>query len=251
MSSIEFDGAYAAQLRQRRAQIAELVERACEASGRKPEDVVVCAVSKTVDVPQVAAARAAGYTEFAENRPQELERKLSLIAGDPAFEGVRWHMIGNLQENKINHVLAARPCLVHSISSAKLAEAVSKRAVVAGIVQPVLLEANVSGEESKQGMAPDELKAMFEMAQELEGIDVRGLMTMAPQGDMCVAEHTFEGLRLLRDELAQAYPQASLQVLSMGMSEDFEAGIRQGATIVRLGRVAFDPTFSIEERLHI
>ena len=160
-------------------------------------------------------------------------------------------MIGNLQENKINHVLAARPCLVHSISSAKLAEAVSKRAVVAGIVQPVLLEANVSGEESKQGMAPDELKAMFEMAQELEGIDVRGLMTMAPQGDMCVAEHTFEGLRMLRDELAQAYPQANLQVLSMGMSEDFAAGIRQGATIVRLGRVAFDPTFSIEERLHI
>ena len=138
MSSIEFDGPYAAQLRQRRAQIAELVERACEASGRKPEDVVVCAVSKTVDVPQVAAARAAGYTDFAENRPQELERKLALIAGDPAFEGVRWHMIGNLQENKINHVLAARPCLVHSISSAKLAEAVSKRAVVAGIVQPVL-----------------------------------------------------------------------------------------------------------------
>ena len=92
---------------------------------------------------------------------------------------------------------------------------------------------------------------MFEMAQELEGIDVRGLMTMAPQGDMRVAEHTFEGLRKLRDELAQAYPQASLQVLSMGMSEDFEAGIRQGATIVRLGRVAFDPTFSIEERLHI
>ena len=139
MSSIEFDGTYGAQLRQRRAQIAELVERACEASGRKPEDVVVCAVSKTVDVPQVAAARAAGYTDFAENRPQELERKLALIAGDPAFEGVRWHMIGNLQENKINHVLAARPCLVHSISSAKLAEAVSKRAVVAGIVQPVLL----------------------------------------------------------------------------------------------------------------
>ena len=162
MSSIEFDGVYAVQLRQRRAQIAELVERACEASGRKPEDVVVCAVSKTVDVPQVAAARAAGYTDFAENRPQELERKLSFIAGDSAFEGVRWHMIGNLQENKINHVLAARPCLVHSISSAKFAEAVSKRAVVAGIVQPVLLETNVSGEESKQGMAPDELKAMFE-----------------------------------------------------------------------------------------
>ena len=248
MPSVEYDGDYAAQMVQRRAVIMQKVARACEQAGRSPEEVCVCAVSKTVDVPQVAAARAAGYTDFAENRPQELERKLGLIQGDPAFEGVRWHMIGNLQENKINHVLAARPCLIHSIASAKLAAAVSKRAQAAGMVQPVLLEANVSGEQSKQGMAPDELKAAFEQALGLEGIQVRGLMTMAPQGDADVAEHTFEGLRLLRDELAQAYPEASLHVLSMGMSEDFEAGIRQGATIVRLGRVAFDPAFPIVER---
>ena len=249
--AIEYDNAYAQGLTQRREQIYELVERACAQIGRSPQEITVCAVSKTVDVPEVMAARVAGYTDFAENRPQELERKLGVIAADPAFEGARWHMIGNLQENKINHVLACRPCLVHSISSAKLALAVSKRAAAAGIVQPVLLEANVSGELSKQGMDPEELKGMFEEALQLPGIAVRGLMTMAPQGDLAVAERTFEGLRTLRDELAQAYPQACLSELSMGMSEDFEAGIRQGATIVRLGRVAFDPTFSIEERLHI
>lgn len=250
MTAEQIDEEYARQVKRRRDEILELVQRACDQAGRDPADVCVAAVSKTVDVAQVRAARAAGYADFAENRPQELERKLGLIGGDPDFAGVRWHMIGNLQENKINHVLAARPSLVHSIASAKLAAAVSKRAQVAGIVQDVLLEANVSGELSKQGMAPDELKAAFEATLDLPGIRVRGLMTMAPQGDEALAERTFEGLRALRDELACAYPQAGLEVLSMGMSEDFEAAIRQGATIVRLGRVAFDPTFSIEERLH-
>lgn len=245
----QIDADYARKMEQRRAQILERVQRAARESGRDPEQVCVCAVSKTVDVPQVAAARAAGYTDFGENRPQELARKLEVIGDDEAFRDVRWHMIGNLQENKINHVLAARPCLIHSVASSKLAAAISKRAAAQGLVQPVLLEANVSGEDSKQGMAPEELRRAFEDIAALEGIAVHGLMTMAPQGDETVAERTFEGLRTLRDELAQAYPEAGLNVLSMGMSEDFEAGIRQGATIVRLGRVAFDPTFPIVERL--
>ena len=249
MSCAQIDPDYASEMRQRRAQILERVRQAAFEAGRDPKEVCVCAVSKTVDVPQVAAARAAGYTDFGENRPQELARKLEVIGDDVAFAGVAWHMIGNLQENKINHVLAARPCLIHSVASAKLAAAIAKRAAVLGVVQPVLLEANVSGEDSKQGMAPEELKATFEDVQALGGIAVRGLMTMAPQGDAAVAERTFEGLRLLRDDLARAYPEAGLHVLSMGMSEDFEAGIRQGATIVRLGRVAFDPSFPIVERL--
>ncbi len=248
MSCAQIDPDYASKMEQRRAQILERVSQAALEVGRDPQEICVCAVSKTVDVPQVAAARAAGYTDFGENRPQELARKLEVIGDDPAFADVRWHMIGNLQENKINHVLAARPCLIHSVSSPKLAGAISKRAAALGMVQPVLLEANVSGEDSKQGMSPEELKAAFEGIVGLEGITVRGLMTMAPQGDATVAERTFEGLRLLRDELAGAYPECSLHVLSMGMSEDFEAGIRQGATIVRLGRVAFDPSFPIVER---
>lgn len=249
MSCAQIDPDYASRMQERRAQILERVQRAAREAGRDPGEVCVCAVSKTVDVPQVAAARAAGYADFGENRPQELARKLEAIGDDPAFAGVAWHMIGNLQENKINHVLAARPCLIHSVASPKLAAAIAKRAQALGMVQPVLLEANVSGEGSKQGMSPEELKAAFEGIVGLEGIAVRGLMTMAPQGDEGTAERTFEGLRLLRDELSQAYPEVGLHVLSMGMSEDFEAGIRQGATIVRLGRVAFDPSFPIVERL--
>lgn len=241
-----YDEQYCEQVRQRRAEILERVAQAARAAGRDPREVTVCAVSKTVDVDKVAAARAAGYTAFGENRPQELTRKLDLLRSDPAFADVAWHMIGNLQENKINRVLEDRPALIHSIASPELAAAVSKRAQARGMVQPVLLEVNVSGEESKSGMAPQVVREQFSAIAALEGIKVRGLMTMAPQGDPAVAERTFEGLRLLLEGLrAEAADPASLTELSMGMSEDFWEAVGQGATIVRLGRVAFDPEFPL------
>ena len=241
-----YDEQYCEQVRQRRAEILERVAQAARAAGRDPREVTVCAVSKTVDVDKVAAARAAGYTAFGENRPQELTRKLDLLRGDPAFADVAWHMIGNMQENKINRVLEDRPALIHSIASPELAAAVSKRAQARGMVQPVLLEVNVSGEESKSGMAPQVVREQFSAIAALEGIKVRGLMTMAPQGDPAVAERTFEGLRLLLEGLrAEAAEPASLTELSMGMSEDFWEAVGQGATIVRLGRVAFDPEFPL------
>lgn len=241
-----YDEQYCEQVRQRRAEILERVAQAARAAGRDPREVTVCAVSKTVDVDKVAAARAAGYTAFGENRPQELTRKLDLLRSDPAFADVAWHMIGNLQENKINRVLEDRPALIHSIASSELAAAVSKRAQARGMVQPVLLEVNVSGEESKSGMAPQVVREQFSAIAALEGIKVRGLMTMAPQGDPTVAERTFEGLRLLLEGLrAEAADPASLTELSMGMSEDFWEAVGQGATIVRLGRVAFDPEFPL------
>ncbi len=244
--AIGFDAAYGQRVAERRARIMELVDEAARAAGRSAADVTVCAVSKTVDVDAVAAARAAGYTDFAENRPQELERKLGLVGDDPALAGAAWHMIGNLQENKINHVLACRPALVHSVAGPRLAEAVSKRAVVRGMRQPVLLEVNVSGEESKAGMSPDGLRACLPQVCLLPGVEVRGLMTMAPQGDPAAARAAFAGLAALCDELRGSCPGSEgLVELSMGMSEDFQEAIRQGATIVRLGRVAFDPAFPL------
>ncbi len=246
MGTTTYDEQYCERVRGRRSEIYELVAQAAREAGRDPQEVTVCAVSKTVDVDKVAAARAAGYSAFGENRPQELTRKLDLLRGDPAFEGVAWHMIGNLQENKINRVLEDRPVLIHSIASPELAAAVSKRAQAHGMVQPVLLEVNVSGEESKSGMAPQVVRERFGEIEALEGIEVRGLMTMAPQGDAAVAEKTFEGLRLLLEELrGEASDPASLTELSMGMSEDFREAVSQGATIVRLGRVVFDPEFPL------
>ena len=145
MATTSYDLAYGEALRRRRDEIMRRVERAARDAGRDPREVRVVAVSKTVDVEQVAAARAAGYDAFAENRPQELERKLALLAQDPAFGDVEFHMIGNLQTNKINHVLSCRPALIHSIASLELARAVASRAVARSMVQPILLEVNVSG----------------------------------------------------------------------------------------------------------
>lgn len=248
--SISYDPEYQRFVAHRRDRILARVERAARVAGRDPSEVTVMAVSKTVDVDKVAAALAAGYSAFGENRPQELERKLGLVAQDPAFDGVAFHMIGNLQPNKINHVLACRPALIHSIASPELAQAVSKRCVARDMVQPVLFEVNVSGEQSKSGMTPEEAREAFEGMCALPGIEARGLMTMAPRNDPEVARETFAGLRALFDELASAAkPEVAghFSELSMGMSDDFEEGIRQGATIIRLGRVVFDPEYPFDD----
>lgn len=248
MAGIAYDEAYCAGLRARREQILARVERAARQAGRDPAQITLMAVSKTVDVPAVAAARAAGYTCFGENRPQELQRKVEALKDDPAFADVAFHMIGNLQTNKINHVLACAPALVHSIASPELARAVSQRAAARAMVQPVLLEVNVSGEQSKSGMSAEEVRACYDELVALDGIEVRGLMTMAPQGEPERARETFAGLRALRDELRAEHAGqggADPSELSMGMSEDFEEAIAQGATIIRLGRVAFDLAFPL------
>lgn len=244
---LSFEPGYGEALRERRAAIMERIGRAAERSGRRGSDVRACAVSKTVGAGAVVAAWEAGWRDFAENRPQELERKLSVLraAGQPCADAA-WHMIGNLQENKINHVLACRPALIHSVSSVELALALAKRALARGMRQPVLLEVNVSGEQSKSGMSPDELRACLPQACALEGIQVAGLMTMAPQGRPEDARAAFAGLRALRDELkGSCAGSEGLAELSMGMSEDFEAAVEEGATVVRLGRVAFDPAFPL------
>ncbi len=227
------------------------VDEALERSGRAPGSVRVMAVSKTVGTPQVLAAIEAGYGLFGENRPQELVRKLGELAEVSDLPPVRFDMIGNLQTNKINAVLGRAAC-IHSVSSLHLAEAISSRVqrrIESGelaAAQPVLLEANVSGELSKSGFTPDELRAAFPRLSELRGILIQGLMTMAPRGDKSVARSTFASLRELRDELAGDWPGVDLAELSCGMSEDFSEAILEGSTLVRLGRVVFDPAFELE-----
>ena len=226
----------------RRGQILARMEAALAGSGRTLGDVGLVAVSKTVGPDEVAAAIEAGYRTFGENRPQELVRKLDALGAMEGLPPVRFDMIGNLQKNKINAVLG-RAALIHSIGSLHLAQAVSARAE-RRIEEPVLLEVNVSGEESKSGFSPDEVRAALDDLSGLCGIDIRGLMAMAPRGDKTIARACFSGLRELRDELALASGLA-LPELSCGMSEDFEAAIAEGSTIVRLGRVVFDPAFAV------
>jgi pyridoxal phosphate enzyme (YggS family) len=193
--------AYLSFLRERREAVLSRASAACARSGRRLEDIDVIAVSKTVGVDEVVLAWQAGYRAFGENRPQELKRKLEGLAGRGDVAGARFDMIGNLQVNKINQVLG-NVRLIHSVSSVHLAEAISKRAQVRDMVASVLVEVNVSGEESKSGLSPKEAKAEFEALLGLPGIDVCGLMTMAPKGDAERAMSTFAGLHELRDDLA-------------------------------------------------
>lgn len=230
-------------LRERREQILQRVADACRRAGRTTDDVTILGVSKTVGVDEVALAWQAGWHAFAENRPQELTRKLEGLREHPEMSGVRFDMIGNLQTNKINQVIG-RVGLIHSISSGHLAEAVSKRSVAHGIVSDVLLEVNVSGEESKSGFAPAEVTQALDGLLGLPGIRVRGLMTMAPAHDADAARRTFSGLRELRDELS-ARSGRSLATLSAGMSDDFRVAIEEGSTIVRLGRTLFSPDYDL------
>lgn len=242
---------YLDQIRRRREEILSRVDAALARSGRPSGAAQLLAVSKTVGVEEVLDAIAAGYRAFGENRPQELIRKLEGLAAVDGLDPVRFDMIGNLQKNKINSVLG-RAELIHSVSSLHLAQAISERALrradeLAGRVpQRVLIEVNVSGEASKSGFSPEELRQAMGELQALRGIRLCGLMTMAPRGDKVVAHRTFAGLRDLRDELAAAYPSLDLSELSCGMSEDFEAALEEGSTLIRLGRVVFDPAFELK-----
>ena len=240
---IEFDDAYQAFLADRRLAIRERAAEAAARAGRDASDVAMLAVSKSVEPEATLLAWRAGWRAFAENRPQELARKLEFAEGTPEMVGVRFDAIGNLQKNKINQVIG-RVELLHSVSSLELAEAVSKRCCARGIVQPALVEVNVLGEQSKSGFSPQEAREAAEALAALPGIRLEGLMAMAPRDDADAARRTFSGARELAGEL-RGRTGLALDVLSCGMSDDFTIAIEEGSTLVRLGRVAFDPAYEL------
>ena len=235
---------YGRFLVERREVILERISEAAVRAGRNPEDVLLLAVSKTVGPDEVALAWRAGYRAFGENRPQELTRKLTALATVPEMAGARFDMIGNLQKNKINQVVGC-VTLIHSISSAHLAEAVSKRSVTHGVTSDVLLEINVSGEETKSGFSPAEVTEALDGIVALPGIRLRGLMSMAPAHDADEARRTFSGLRSLAEDL-RVRTGLPLEELSCGMSDDYPIAVEEGSTIVRLGRTVFDPNYVIQ-----
>ena len=233
---------YGSFLSERRSELNERIARAAALSGRDASEVTLLAVSKTVGVEEVLLAHAAGYRVFGENRPQELKRKVTQLESHPEASDIRFDMIGNLQTNKVNQVLG-NATLIHSVSSKHLLEVIARRVAQRGQVVRCLLEVNVSGEASKSGFDPSEVPSACEFAQASEGVLLEGMMTMAPAGDMDAARRTFCGLRELRDGLVERTG-LSLDVLSCGMSGDFEVAVEEGSTLVRLGRVVFDPTYA-------
>jgi len=225
-----------------KANLTHLRERmatACARAGRSPDDVTLVAVSKRVDLDLVAAAVGAGQLDLGENRlPDAVDRQEQLAAMLPEPAPVRWHFIGHLQRNKAGRA-AGRFHLIHGVHSVDLAERLSRRATELATVQPVLLQVNVTGEPQKDGLAPAELAEVAARVVELPHLELRGLMCMARYGDPePELRHTFCRLRDLRDGAAATLGRP-LPELSMGMSDDFEAAIAEGATLVRIGTAVF------------
>lgn len=216
------------------------VDAACEQAGREPEEVLLLAVSKTVDLDQVQEAIEGGAHAFGENRPDELLRKSA------AFPDQSWHFIGNIQSRRIADIVSAAD-LIHSVSKAEHLAKIDKAAAKIDKVQPVLLEVNVSGEASKSGFHPSEVLSIIEEAASLPAVRIQGLMTMAPRADEEAIEASFSGLARLRDELQRQLDDKGIDVtlsdISMGMTEDWPQAIERGTTIVRVGRAIFDSSF--------
>lgn len=215
------------------ALIRQKISKACSESGREVGSVKLIAVSKNNPVSAILEAHIAGAVFFGENKAQELREKSEIIK-----QNVIWHFIGHLQTNKVKYV-AGCAGVIHSVESEKLAEAIDKRAEAEGIVQKFLIEVNTAEEESKFGITKfEDLKKLADYCNNLQNIQLAGLMTMAPYtDDENVIRNCFGKAREWKDRLNdEGY---SLTELSMGMSNDFEIAIKEGSTMVRIGSLIF------------
>jgi pyridoxal phosphate enzyme (YggS family) len=221
-------------LQDRLTLIDERLRQAAARSGRRREDVTLVAVTKTVTSEVAAILPELGVLDLGESRPQELWRKAA------AIPSARWHMIGHLQRNKIERTLPLVK-LIHSVDSLHRLQAIEEEAAKRGLQPAVLLEVNVSGETTKQGLAPEELPGLMPYVAGLKQVRVAGLMTMAPLAeDLEQTRPVFAGLRKLRDQFRDAVAGQAITELSMGMSNDYEIAVEEGATLVRIGTALFE-----------
>ena len=211
------------------------IQAACDRSGRKREEVLIVAVSKTKPVEMIEEIMAAGIVEFGENKPQELRDKYEVLP-----KNLHFHMIGHLQTNKIKYVID-RAVLIHSIDSIRLAEAVNAEAKKHDRIMPVLVEVNVAQEESKSGFLVEETEKAIREIAKLSNIRVEGLMTIAPFVENAEENRQyFVKLRKLSvDIAAKNIDNVTMHHLSMGMTGDYEVAIEEGATMVRVGTGIF------------
>jgi pyridoxal phosphate enzyme (YggS family) len=221
---------------ERLAALRERIARAARAAGRDPAAITLIGVAKGQPAEAVVAAIAAGLADVAENFAQEARNKIPEVLGSLGAQRLaapRWHFVGQLQRNKVRLVAPVFDC-IQTVDRAALAEEISRRAADRPSPIEVLLQVNLDAEPAKGGAAPEELGALFDAVLALPRLTVRGLMAVpAPVADMRPA---FARLRALRDGLARG---TALPVLSMGMSDDFEAAVLEGATHVRIGTALF------------
>ncbi len=231
------------QLQENLSRVRERMADALLKAGRKPEDVLLVAVTKYVQAPMIVELARLGLRHFGESRPQQLVARAKEVGAsfDYAGDCPQWHLIGHLQRNKVALVLP-HVGLIHSVDSLRLARSIGETAESRNEKVRVLLEVNVSGEASKDGYSPEGLLQELDELRQVSGIDPVGLMTMAPiDADFDRSRQVFARLRDFRDRLQAAVGATwNLAELSMGMSGDFEAGIAEGATIVRVGSALFE-----------
>lgn len=235
-------------LRERLNTIHSRIVQSARRAGRDPSEIQLIAVTKNIPVEAIREVMSIGIRHIGENKVQEalakwkeLRRTMDpstlLRAGDPRLTTIQWHFIGHLQTNKVRDAVQVFDW-IHSVDSLRLAEKINQECQRIQKIMPVLIEVNVSGEQSKYGVRPEELPVLLEQTAAFKTIRIEGLMTMAPVvSDPNQARSYFQQLTRLRDQLKWGLPPFSH--LSMGMSQDFEVAIEEGATMVRIGTAIF------------
>ena len=226
------------------AEVEKKVLAACERAGRDPKEVTLIAVSKTKPIEMIEEAIEYGKKEFGENKAQEMKQKYEALPKD-----IIWHFIGHLQTNKVKYVVG-RASLIHSVDSLHLAEAIEKESAKKDLVTDILVEVNVAGEKSKFGLNTDETEELVRNIAKLPHIRIRGLMTIAPYvGDPEENRQIFRSLKELSVDIqSKNIDNVLMDILSMGMTNDYEVAIEEGATHVRVGTGIFgERDYSIKE----
>ena len=216
-------------------EVEEKIQKACLRSGRDRKEVTLIAVSKTKPVSMIEEVYNEGIRDFGENKPQELREKYDFMPKD-----INWHMIGHLQRNKIKYVVD-RACMIHSVDSIRLAQAIEEEAAKKNRIIPILLEVNIAREESKFGFMEEEIYDAVEIISKLPHLKIEGLMTIAPFVENAEENRVhFKNLRKLSVDIKQKnIDNVNMCNLSMGMTGDYEIAIEEGATFVRVGTGIF------------
>ncbi|MCC8170117.1 MAG: YggS family pyridoxal phosphate-dependent enzyme [Oscillospiraceae bacterium] len=215
-------------------EVEKRITAAAERSGRRRDDITLVAVTKTHPAEMMNEAIDLGVTDIGENKPQEVRDKYEYV------KPVKWHLIGHLQTNKVKYIID-KVCLIHSVDSVKLMDEIERQAMKHDLIMDILIQVNISGEETKSGIRPEELDTLLEHAGALNHVRVTGLMTIAPKTDNPNENILhFDNMRkLFVDRSRIICDNISMQYLSMGMSGDYETAIEHGANMVRVGSAVF------------
>jgi pyridoxal phosphate enzyme (YggS family) len=223
-------------LKENLEEVEEKIAKACEHAGRAREEVTLIAVSKTKPVEMLQEIYDEGIRDFGENKVQELTEKYEVMPKD-----MKWHMIGHLQRNKVKYIVD-KVTLIHSVDSLRLAETISREAEKKGVTVPILIEVNIAGEETKFGLSSkEEVISLTEQIAALPNLSVKGLMTVAPPvKDPEENRPFFREIRQLSVDITNKnIDNVSMEILSMGMTNDYTVAIEEGATMVRVGTGIF------------